>query len=209
MSKRVISRRLNEALDNALDVGHLLEQIPLKNRAIMFLLFFENWTLEEVGFQFGLTRERIRQIREESLELLRRVAKRKRFAAVPRAEPEAAAESLAEVHEFPTSEASLLEERPFSDPETVGEPVVSVPDGPCDLDPYDDVSMLGVAYPVVAKLRAKGFNQVSDFQRSSRGKFSAKFPPKLCLITIRAMISHGVWFAEGEAATRELLNGHR
>lgn len=52
-------------------VAELLEQIPPRSRAILLALYRDELTLGDAGAAHGLTRERARQIKEETLRYLR------------------------------------------------------------------------------------------------------------------------------------------
>ena len=54
----------------------LLRGLPERHKAVMRMRYFTGMTLNEIGDLFGLSRERIRQIEEESLTRLRRKAER-------------------------------------------------------------------------------------------------------------------------------------
>ena len=61
-----------------------LQQLTEKQRAVVELRFGlhdrEAATLEDVGAQLGVTRERVRQIQIEALKRLRRILKREGFS---------------------------------------------------------------------------------------------------------------------------------
>lgn len=66
-------------------VAHWLDQLSEKQREVLMrrfgLLGYDSCTLEEVGQEIGLTRERVRQIQVEALKRLRRILEREGLSA--------------------------------------------------------------------------------------------------------------------------------
>ena len=64
----------------ALEVSRVLSQLPSREREILKMFFgigCQEMTLEEIGEHFGLTRERVRQIKEKAIRRLRHSARSK------------------------------------------------------------------------------------------------------------------------------------
>jgi RNA polymerase primary sigma factor len=61
------------------DVGQVLGTLPVREAEVIRLYFGvgsdRSHTLEEIGVRFGLTRERIRQIKERALQRLRHASR--------------------------------------------------------------------------------------------------------------------------------------
>lgn len=57
---------------NRAELAKALVKLPNQEAHMLVLRYVEDWTLARIGKKFGLTRERIRQINEESLKKLRR-----------------------------------------------------------------------------------------------------------------------------------------
>lgn len=55
-------------------VADLLRKLDAREREVIRLRVFEDWTLEEVGAHFGLTKERVRQLQVRAMKRLREVA---------------------------------------------------------------------------------------------------------------------------------------
>lgn len=74
-----------EEQDLKQNVDQWLELLPAKHREIIARRFglrgFESATLEEVGKEIGLTRERVRQLQLEAMAKLRRIMEREGFSA--------------------------------------------------------------------------------------------------------------------------------
>jgi DNA-directed RNA polymerase sigma subunit (sigma70/sigma32) len=58
---------------DAEQVRMALRSLPLRERAVFTLRFFDSMTLSEIGGVFGITRERVRQIEAETIRTLRAV----------------------------------------------------------------------------------------------------------------------------------------
>lgn len=88
----VLSNDLQPAPDDALldeslkiEVARALETLTVREAEVVSLYFGINrdrpYTLEEIGGQFGLTRERVRQIKEKAIRRLRHASRSKRLRA--------------------------------------------------------------------------------------------------------------------------------
>ena len=67
---------------NLKGLNRALEALPERHKEILTMYYCEDKTLEEIGNKFGVTRERIRQLREYALSEMRHPLMRKWYCEV-------------------------------------------------------------------------------------------------------------------------------
>lgn len=67
----IVARDLPDILINQ-DVSRVWSLLPLRSRFVVWKVGIENWTYKRTGEKLKITRERVRQIYEESLDWMRR-----------------------------------------------------------------------------------------------------------------------------------------